>query len=71
MHNDHLFDELARIEREVVRGERQMAEQEGLLVSLKNQNKDPQQVLSVLEVLRVKQHALQQDRARILSLLQP
>jgi hypothetical protein len=41
---DHLFDELRRIEQDVVRGEQQLAEQEDLLVSLKTQNKDTAQV---------------------------
>jgi hypothetical protein len=37
---DHLYDELRRIEQEVVRGEQQLAEQEELLVCLKTQNQD-------------------------------
>ena len=59
MNKDHLFDDLARIERDVVHGERQLAEQEELLVSLKRQNKDLARVQSVLEQLRAKQQALQ------------
>ena len=41
---DHLYDELRRIEQDVVRGEQQLAEQEDLLVSLKTQNKTPRKL---------------------------
>ena len=71
MNKDHLFDELGRIERDVVHGERQLAEQEELLASLKSQNEDLAHVQAVLEELLLKQEALQQERLRILSLLQP
>ena len=68
--NDHLFDELRRVEQDVVRGERQLAEQEELLVSLKTQNVDTAQVEAFLDELRTRQRALQQDRSRILSMMQ-
>jgi hypothetical protein len=68
--NDHLFDELRRVEQDVVRGERQLAEQEELLVSLKTQNVDTAQVEAFLDELRSRQRALQQDRSRILSMMQ-
>ena len=71
MNKDHLFDELGRIERDVVHGERQLAEQEELLASLKSQNEDLAHVQAVLEELLLKQEAPQQERLRILSLLQP
>lgn len=70
MNKEQLFDELERIERDVVHGERRLAEQEDLLVSLNNQN-DLAQVQSVLEDLLLRQEELQQERLRILSLLQP
>ena len=71
MNKDHLFDELGRIERDVVHGERQLAEQEQLLASLKSQNEDLARVQAVLEELLLRQQALQQERLWILSLLQP
>jgi regulator of replication initiation timing len=71
VNKDHLFDELGRIERDVVHGERQLAEQEQLLASLKSQNEDLARVQAVLEELLLRQQALQQERLWILSLLQP
>jgi hypothetical protein len=67
----HLFDELRQIEQDVVRGEQQLAEQEDLLVSLKIQNKDTAQVEAFLDELRSRQKALQEDRSRVLSMMQP
>ena len=52
---DHLYDELRRIEQDVVRGEQQLAEQEDLLVSLKTQNKDTAQLEAFLDELRSRQ----------------
>ena len=49
MNKEHLFDELGRIERDVVHGERQLAEQEELLVALKKSERGLAQVQSVLE----------------------
>jgi len=68
---DHLYDELRRIEQDVVRGEQQLAEQEDLLVSLKTQNQDTALVEAFLDELRSRQRALQEDRSRILSMMQP
>jgi hypothetical protein len=68
---DHLYDELRRIEQDVVRGEQQLAEQEDLLVSLKTQNQDTALVEVFLDELRFRQRALQEDRSRILSMMQP
>jgi hypothetical protein len=68
---DHLYDELRRIEQDVVRGEQQLAEQEDLLVSLKTQNQDTALVEVFLDELRSRQRALQEDRSRILSMMQP
>jgi hypothetical protein len=41
MYNDALLDELRQVERDVVEGERRLAEQESLVVSLKQQNGNP------------------------------
>ena len=71
LNKDHLYDELRRIEQDVVRGEQQLAEQEDLLVSLKTQNQDTALVEVFLDELRFRQRALQEDRSRILSMMQP
>ncbi len=68
--NDFLVDELRRVEQDVVQGERQLAEQEALLVKLKRENKDFTLVERVLREMRERQLALQQYRLRVLSPLQ-
>jgi GTPase involved in cell partitioning and DNA repair len=68
---NYLYDELRRIEQEVVRGEQQLAEQEELLVCLKTQYQDTAPVEAFLDELRSRQRALQEDRSRILSMMQP
>ena len=67
---DHLFDELRRVEQDVVQGERKLAKHEEALLSLRKQNRDTVQVEALLDELRSRQRALQQDRARILSMMQ-
>jgi hypothetical protein len=62
-------DELRRIEGEVVRGERQLAEQEALLVALQRQNEDTSKVREELERMREQQRAREHERQRLLSLL--
>ena len=71
MHQDALLDELRRVGRDVVEGERQLAEQEALLVALKRKNKDVRKVEAALEQLREDQRLREQDRQRLLSMLQP
>jgi anthranilate phosphoribosyltransferase len=71
VHKDTLLDELRRVERDVVQGERQLAEQEALLVSLKLQNHDVSEAQALLEMMRENQRRRDQDRLRLLSLLQP
>ena len=70
MYRDSLLDELRRVELAVVEGERQLAEQEALLVSLKKGNGDLSQAQAVLEMMRENQQLREQDRRRLLSLLQ-
>jgi hypothetical protein len=62
--------ELRQVGREVVEGERLLAEQEELLVALKRQNKDVRKVEAALEQTREDQRLREQDRQRLLSLLQ-
>ena len=71
MHQDALMDELRQVGRDVVEGERLLAEQEALLVALKQENKDVSMVEAALEQMREDQRLREQDRQRLLSLLQP
>ncbi len=71
MYRDSLMDELRRIELAVVEGERQLAEQEALLVDLKKQNRDLSQAGLALKTMRETQQRHEHDRQRLLSLLQP
>jgi hypothetical protein len=71
MHQDALLDGLRRVGRDVVEGERQLAEQEALLVALKRKNKEVRKVEAALEQLREDQRLREQDRQRLLSMLQP
>ena len=71
MYRDVLLDELRQIARDVVEGERQLAEQEALLVALRREGKDVGKVEAALEQMRADHRLRQQDRERLLSLLQP
>ncbi len=71
MYNDNIMDELRQLEREVVEAERRLAEQEALIIELKRQHQDATSALAELEIMRRNQRQRQQDRQRLLSLLQP
>ena len=71
MHREYISDELRRLEGKVVEGERQLAELEKELVALKQRKQDIGEVEAALALLHDCQHRLQQDRFRLLSLLQP
>jgi hypothetical protein len=71
MNRDILLDEVRRIECEVVEGERQLAEQEALLIALERENKDVSKVEAALAQTREDQRLREQDRQRLLSRLQP
>lgn len=71
MYREALSDQLRQIEREVVEGERQLAEQEAHLFALKQAGGDTTTAEAQLEILRSDQRRRQQDRHRILSHLQP
>ena len=71
VYRDSLMDELRRIELAVVEGERQLAEQEALLVNLERQDGDVSQAELALEMMREIQRRYEHDRQRLLSLLQP
>ena len=66
-----LFDELRQIERDVVEGERRLAEQEALLRDLKRQGQDAAKAEAELDRMRQDQRSRDQDRQRLLSRLQP
>jgi hypothetical protein len=66
-----LLDELRQVGCDVVEGERQLAEQEALLIALKRENKDVSKVEAVLERMREDQRLRELDRQRLLSRLQP
>jgi hypothetical protein len=66
-----LLDELRQVGRDVVEGERQLAEQEALLVALKREGKDVSKVKAALDQMREDHRLRQQDRERLLSRLQP
>jgi hypothetical protein len=66
-----VYDELRRIEGEVAQGERQLAEQERLLVALQRQHEDTSKVRDELERMRTNQRAREQERQKLLSLIRP
>lgn len=70
-YRNSLMDELRRIELAVVEGERQLAEHEALLATLKKQDADVSQTELALEMMREIQQRNEHDRQRLLSLLQP
>ena len=71
MYNAAIYDELRQVERDVVQGERRLAEQEARIVDLKRQGRDTGNAEKELEVLRQNQRRRDQDRQRLLSLAQP
>jgi hypothetical protein len=71
MYRDSVMNELRQIELAVINGERQLAEQEALLVSLKNENRYMVKAQAELEMMRENQLRYEQDRQRLLSMLQP
>ncbi|QOG23372.1 MULTISPECIES: hypothetical protein [Bradyrhizobium] len=66
-----IWDELRQVEREVVEGERRLAEQEALVFALKREKGDTADAEAELERLRAEQRRRNQDRQRLLSRLQP
>lgn len=71
MYKAPIYDELRQVERDVVEGERRLAEQEALIVELKRQGLNTDNAEKELETLRQDQRRRDQDRQRLLSLLQP
>jgi hypothetical protein len=72
MYTTAIYDELSQIERDVVEGERRLAEQEALIIDMKRQNQDTAKAEGELERMRMEQRRRDQDRQRLLlSRLQP
>jgi hypothetical protein len=69
MNRDTIFDELRRLEGEIVKAERRLAEQEALLLKLKRKGEDGSAVSDGLNLMREQQQSRQQDRLRLLALL--
>ncbi|MDA9547866.1 hypothetical protein ACM43_26165 [Bradyrhizobium sp. CCBAU 45321] len=70
MDKTFVYDALRQIERDVVEGERRLAEQERAILQLKREGKDTATAEAELDTLRRAQRVLDQDRQRLLSLLQ-
>jgi hypothetical protein len=66
-----IYDELRKLENDRAEGERRLAEQEALIIELKRENRDTAKAEAELERMRHDQHRYDQDRQRLLSLLQP
>ena len=67
---DVILDELRRLEVEVVQAELELAQQEALLIKLKRACEDVSDVQSTVNLMREQQQCRQQDRLRLLALLQ-
>ena len=70
MNRETICDELRRLEGEVVEAEQALAEQEALLVKLKREGQDVSRLADALNLMREQQQSRQQDRLRLLALLQ-
>ena len=71
MDRTSIYDQLSRVESDVVAGERQLAEQERLVLELKREGQNTASAEAELQRLREFQRLREQDRQRLLSLLQP
>lgn len=69
MNRDTISDELRRLEGEIVKAERKLAEKEALLLKLKRKGEDGSAVSDGLNLMREQQQSRQQDRLRLLALL--
>ncbi|MCW2109182.1 MULTISPECIES: hypothetical protein [Bradyrhizobium] len=65
------MDELRQIERDVVEGEKRLAEQEALLIELKRSNESTIKAQAQFEMMRKAQLDREQRRQCLLSLLHP
>jgi hypothetical protein len=70
MNREAICDELRRLEIEVVEAEQALAEHEALLLALRRERQDDSRVVSELNLMREQQQGRQQDRLRLLALLQ-
>ena len=70
VNRETICDELRRLEGEVVEAEHELAKQEALLIRLKQEHQDVSRVTNALSLMREQQQSRQQDRLRLLALLQ-
>jgi hypothetical protein len=68
MNRDTIFDELRRLEGEIVKAERRLAEQEALLLKLKREGENVSAISDALNLMREQQQSRQHDRLRLLPL---
>lgn len=61
---------MRRVELEVVENERHLTDQEALVVSLRGQGEELAKAQAMLDAMRTNQQRRQQDRQRLLQLLQ-
>ncbi|MCP1757009.1 hypothetical protein [Bradyrhizobium elkanii] len=71
MYKDSIMDELRQIERDVVEGEKRLAEQEALLIELKRSNESTIKAQAQFEMMRKAQLDREQRQQCLLSLLHP
>jgi hypothetical protein len=71
MDKTSIYDELRKLENDRAEGERRLAKQEALIVELKRQNQDTTKAEAELQTMYHDQRHYDQDRQRLLSLLQP
>jgi hypothetical protein len=71
MYREAVSNQLRQVEREVVAGERRLAEEEARLFELKRSGEDTTAAEAELENLRSEQRRFEQDRQLLLSRLQP
>ena len=71
MSREALFDELRQVERQVIDGERRLAEYEARILELKRSGQDTTAFEAELDLMRKEQRVLEHDRQRLLGRLQP
>jgi hypothetical protein len=70
MNRDTIFDELRRLEGEIVKAERRLAEQEALLLKLKREGENVSAISDALNLMREQQQSRHRiDRLRLLAVL--
>jgi hypothetical protein len=71
MDKTSIYDELRKLENDRAEGEQRLARQEALIIELRRQNLDTTKAEAELQTMYHDQRRYDQDRQRLLSLLQP